>query len=74
MVESALIDLAHHIGMAAAALDETLALEEALEAVLSVVSLEDTLVVVTADHAHTLAITGYQERGTDITSENLLAS
>ena len=38
--------------MARLALDETVAFDEAVERVLNMTSAEDTLVIVTADHAH----------------------
>lgn len=66
VVEAALIDVAHHSGEAARALEETLELEAAVSAVLKEVDLEETLVLVTADHSHTLSIGGYPDRGSDI--------
>jgi len=62
MIEGGKIDSAHHLGRAATALSETLALDRAVEAVLKLVDLEDTLVMVTADHAHTLTLGGYPKR------------
>ena len=41
-------------------------LDQALNATLAMVDLEETLVVVTADHGHTMSIGGYQSRGADI--------
>ena len=32
--------------------------------------LEDSLLIVTADHSHTMTISGYPERGTDIRGES----
>jgi len=52
------IDHAHHYNNAYRALDETLALEEAVEAVMKEVDLTETLLVVTADHSHVLTLGG----------------
>jgi len=62
MIEGGKIDSAHHLGRAATALSETLALDLAVQEVLKLVNLSDTLVMVTADHAHTLTIGGYPQR------------
>ena len=67
MIEGGKIDQAHHNGKAVRALSETLAFDKAVEEVLSLVDLEDTLVIVTADHAHTMSIGGYAGRVADIT-------
>ena len=67
MIEGGKIDQAHHNGNALQALSETLAFDKAIEEVLKIVDLEDTLVIVTADHAHTMSIGGYQGREEDIT-------
>lgn len=66
LVEGGRIDHAHHGGNAARALTETIELAAAVEAALGVVSLEDTLIIVTADHGHTLSIGGYSTRGNPI--------
>ncbi|XP_059479347.1 alkaline phosphatase, tissue-nonspecific isozyme-like [Neocloeon triangulifer] len=66
VVESGMIDQAHHRGTARKALDETVALEKAVEEALKLVDLNETLVIVTADHTHTLSIAGYPVRGTSI--------
>ncbi|XP_026300262.1 alkaline phosphatase isoform X4 [Apis mellifera] len=52
------IDHAHHYNNAYRALDETLALEEAVRAVMKEVDLSETLLVVTADHSHVLTLGG----------------
>lgn len=68
VVEGGMIDQAHHRGTAKKALSEVLALNEAVNASVQYLgdSLDDTLVIVTADHAHTLTINGHPARGSDI--------
>ena len=66
LVEGALIDYAHHDGNAYRALDETIALSEAVAAADAMTSRDDTLILVTADHAHTLSFVGYPVRGNPI--------
>ena len=67
MIEAGRIDQAHHNGKATKALSETLAFDKAVEEVMKLVNTSDTLVIVTADHAHTLSIGGYTGRFHDIT-------
>ena len=67
MVEGGRIDHANHYAFARRALSETVAMDRAVEEILRRVKLEDTLVIVTADHSHTLAISGYPGRTADIT-------
>src|SRR5690606_29065817 len=66
LVESARIDHAHHAGNAYRALDETIAMSRAVEAALELTSADETLIVVTADHSHTLSFAGYPARGNPI--------
>ncbi|MBN6100941.1 alkaline phosphatase [Xanthomonas sp. CFBP 8703] len=66
MVEGGRIDHAHHAGNAYRALDETIALSQAVQAAAEATSAEDTLIVVTADHSHTLNFVGYPQRGNPI--------
>ena len=47
-------------------MDETMAFDEAVEAAIKMVNVEETLIVVTADHGHSFAMSGYQTRGSDI--------
>lgn len=51
--------MAHHENRARLALDETLQLHYAVENVIELASLTDTLVIVTSDHSHTMSIGGY---------------
>lgn len=65
-VESGKIDLAHHGNWAKLALRELYELEEAVKAALQLVKLEETLIIVTADHSHSFTMNGYPTRGNDI--------
>lgn len=66
LVEGGRIDHAHHEGNAFRALDETLSLSRAVRAAAEMTSADDTLIVVTADHSHTLSFVGYPQRGNNI--------
>jgi alkaline phosphatase len=66
MVEGARIDHANHYGNAYRALDETIAMSDAVQAAMEATSREDTLIIVTADHSHTLNFVGYPVRGNPI--------
>lgn len=66
MVEAGRIDHGHHDGNAYRALKDTVALSDAVRTALSKIDLDETLVVVTADHSHTMFIQGYPGRGNDI--------
>lgn len=66
MVEAARIDHAHHYSNAYRALDETIELSDAVRAAMQATSSEDTLIIVTADHSHTLHFAGYPVRGNPI--------
>lgn len=66
MVEGGRIDHGLHYGMPRRALEELVAMEEAVELALKMVDLEETLIVVTADHSHVMTINGYPERGNNI--------
>ncbi|XP_017113262.1 alkaline phosphatase, tissue-nonspecific isozyme [Drosophila elegans] len=65
-IEGGRIDHGHHETRAGYALDEMLELDAAVEAVAKMTDARDTLLVVTADHAHTLSMAGYARRGTPI--------
>lgn len=66
MVEGARIDMANHYGNAFRALDDTIAMSSAVQAAVDMTSADDTLVIVTADHSHTLNFVGYPVRGNPI--------
>lgn len=58
-VEGALIDKAHHDNYARIALDETREFSKAIELARNMTNEDDTLIVVTADHSHTMTYSGY---------------
>lgn len=66
LVEGGRIDHAHHEGRAGEALSETVALDDAIRTALNMTSRDDTLIIATADHSHTLTISGYARRGAPI--------
>ncbi len=66
MVEGGRIDHGHHVGSAYHALTDTIAFSDAVKVALDKTNPRDTLVVVTADHSHTLTISGYPKRGNPI--------
>lgn len=59
VVESSIIDEAHHNNHARVALDETVELTKAVEVAKHMTSSDDTLIVVTSDHSQTLTFSGY---------------
>lgn len=63
-VESGRIDMAHHATKARKALEDTQEFANAIELARKLTSEEDTLIVVTSDHSHTMTINGYPVRGT----------
>ncbi|WP_337264857.1 MULTISPECIES: alkaline phosphatase [unclassified Serratia (in: enterobacteria)] len=71
MVEGGRIDHALHGSNAKRALEDTLALDEAIKSVLAFMQAKDpglknTLIVVTADHDHSIAFNGYGKIGNPI--------
>ncbi|MBW8367804.1 MAG: alkaline phosphatase [Arenimonas sp.] len=66
VVEGGRIDHAHHEGNAHRALTDTVAMAEAVALVMAQTDPRDTLVIVTADHSHTLSFAGYPVRGNPI--------
>lgn len=65
MIEGGRIDHANHAGNAFRALDETVSLSDAVRAAVETAP-ADTLIIVTADHSHTLTFVGYPVRGNPI--------
>lgn len=66
MVEGGRIDHALHGTNAKRALEDTIAFDDAIKRALSMVDLSNTMIVVTADHDHTMTINGYSHRGNPI--------
>ena len=66
MVEGGRIDHALHNTNAKRALEDTIAFDDAIKRALGLVDLKNTLVVVTADHDHTMTINGYSHKGNNI--------
>lgn len=66
LVEGGRIDHAHHAGNAFRALTDTVAMSDAVRAAVEMTSESDTLVMVTADHAHVMTFAGYPTRGNPI--------
>lgn len=62
MVEAGRIDHAHHAGNAYRALRDVQALDAAIKVADDMTRDRDTLIIVTADHSHTLTIGGYPYR------------
>ena len=65
MVEGGRIDHAHHLTNAYRALTDTVAFSEAVAEAVRLSS-KDTLILVTADHSHTMTMGGYSVRGNAI--------
>ncbi|PJK10013.1 alkaline phosphatase [Lysobacteraceae bacterium NML08-0793] len=66
LVEGGRIDHAHHAGNAYRALSDTVAMSDAVRVAVEMTSADDTLIMVTADHSHTLHFVGYPARGNPI--------
>jgi len=70
MVEGGRIDQALHPTFARRAMQDTVAFDEAIRTALAKVDLSNTLIVVTADHDHTLTLNGYARRTGPSTDAN----
>lgn len=66
VVEGGRIDHAHHSGNAFRALTDTVAFSDAIAMANTLTSDADTLILVTADHSHTMSFVGYPQRGNPI--------
>jgi len=67
LVESGRIDHAHHSNNAYRALTDFAMFDEAIQRAVELTAESDTLIVVTADHSHTMSMGGYSDRGNPIT-------
>lgn len=65
-VESGRVDHASHGGNAIRTLSDYVEFANAIQIALNKVDLEDTLIIVSADHGHTLTFAGYPRRGNPI--------
>lgn len=66
LVEGGRVDHAHHGGNAYRALTDTIAFDEAVKTALEMTDPQETLIIVTADHGHTLSFAGYPHRGNPV--------
>ena len=66
LVEGGRVDHGSHAGNAFRTMTDAVALNEAVKTIVRKVNLDETLVVVTGDHSHTLTIAGYAKRGNPI--------
>lgn len=66
MVESGRIDHGHHAGSAYNALTDTIEFAQAIQAAVETADMDNTLIIVTADHSHVFTIAGYPKRGNPI--------
>jgi len=66
MVESGRIDHGHHAGSAYTALTDTIEMAKAVQAAIDTADMDNTLILVTADHSHVFTIAGYPKRGNPI--------
>lgn len=69
-IEGGLVDYGNHFNRPQLGLDEVLEMAKAVQAAVDITNPEETLIVVTSDHAHPLSISGYPGRGTDILGLN----
>ncbi|XP_058835961.1 alkaline phosphatase-like [Topomyia yanbarensis] len=65
-VEGGHIDTAHHESWTRLALDETAEFSKAIALARELTNLDDTLIVVSSDHSHTMTYNGYARRGQDV--------
>ena len=68
-MESGRIDHGLHANKAQLSLGEVVMFDDTIRTVMEMINTDETLVVVTADHSHSLTINGYPKRGNDIFGE-----
>ncbi|MBO9707532.1 MAG: alkaline phosphatase [Caulobacter sp.] len=66
LVEGGKIDMGSHLNNAKRTMTETIEFSKAIQAVIDKVDLNETLIIVTADHSHGLVISGYANRNAPI--------
>ncbi|NIB39679.1 alkaline phosphatase [Pseudomaricurvus alkylphenolicus] len=66
LVEAGRVDHGHHAGNAYRALEDGRAYAAAVAKAAAMTDEQDTLIIATADHSHTLTMAGYSERGNPI--------
>jgi len=71
LVESGRIDHAHHENLAHLAIDDFVEFDQTIESTLKQLDLKETLVIVTADHSHSMSFIGYDARNTSIFDNGL---
>ncbi|OQR66555.1 alkaline phosphatase [Tropilaelaps mercedesae] len=65
-IEGANIDAAHHVNLAAHALEEVYQMDKAVRVATKFLSPKNSLLVVSADHSHPFTMNGYANRGKSI--------
>jgi alkaline phosphatase len=70
-VESGRIDHAHHDTNPHRALDDAVEFSNAIRTASEMVNLDETLIIVTADHSHVFTIAGYPKRGNPILGKSV---
>lgn len=66
VIEGGRLDQAHHAGWGNIALTEYKMFEQSIAKALEMVDLDETMIVVTADHSHTFTMSGETQRGNPI--------
>lgn len=66
VIEAGRVDHAHHGGNAARALRDAQEFSQAIAVAHAMTNEDDTLIIATADHGHTLSFAGYPAKGNDI--------